>query len=63
MPKIANNFKNIDYKDVEALKKFLDPYSRILPRSETKISARNQRKTAHAIKRARYMAFLPFLSQ
>ena len=59
----SNNLKHIDYKDVEMLKKFLDPYSRILPRSDTKISAKNQRKIAQAIRRARFMGLLPFLSK
>jgi len=64
MPNISNNnLKHIDYKDTELLKKFLDPYSRILPRKETKISAKNQRKIARAIKLARFMGFLPFLSK
>ncbi len=59
----SNNLKRIDYKDVETLKKFLDPYSRILPRKDTKISAKNQRKIAQAIHRARFMGLLPFLSK
>ncbi|OGZ10524.1 MAG: 30S ribosomal protein S18 [Candidatus Lloydbacteria bacterium RIFCSPHIGHO2_02_FULL_51_22] len=58
-----NNIKHIDYKDTELLKKFLDPYSRIVPRGETKISASNQRKIARAIHRARLMGLLPFLSK
>ncbi|MBI3019903.1 MAG: 30S ribosomal protein S18 [Parcubacteria group bacterium] len=63
MIKTNNNLKHIDYKDVEMLKKFLDPYSRILPRKDTKISAKNQRKIAQAIRRARFMGLLPFLSK
>lgn len=61
--KNTNNLKHIDYKDVETLKKFLDPHSRILPRSQTKISAKNQRKIARSVKRARFMALLPYLSE
>jgi len=58
-----NNLKRIDYKDTELLKRFLDPYSRILPRHETKVSAKNQRKIAEAVRRARFMGLLPFLSK
>jgi len=57
----SNNIKHIDYKDVELLKKFLDPYARMLPRKRTGTSAKNQRKLAVAVKRARYMALLPYV--
>ena len=58
----SNNIKNIDYKDVDTLKKFLDQDSRVLPRHQTKVSAKNQRRISRAIKRARFMGPLPFLS-
>ncbi|MGM0629381.1 MAG: 30S ribosomal protein S18 [Patescibacteria group bacterium] len=58
-----NNIKHIDYKDTELLKKFLNPHGRILARKYTGVSAKNQRKLAVAVKRARYMALLPYTSR
>ena len=58
-----NNITNIDYKDVELLKKFINPHARMISRKKTGTSAKNQRKLAVAIKRARYMALLPFVSR
>jgi small subunit ribosomal protein S18 len=59
--KLAKDIKYIDYKDTEFLKKFLNPHGRILSRKRTGISAKNQRKIALAIKRARYMGILPYV--
>ena len=58
-----NNIKHIDYKDVEILKKFLNPHGRMLSRKKTGVSAINQRKLATAVKRARFMALLPFVEK
>ena len=55
--------KKIDYKDVETLKKCLNPHGRILPRKRTGLSAKVQHKVALAIKRARYMALLPYVAK
>ena len=52
---------SLDYKDVETLKKFLNPHGKILPRRRTGLSASNQRALANAVKRARFMALLPFI--
>jgi len=51
----------VDYKDVYKLKKFITPRGRILPSSRTGVSAICQRKLALSIKRARYLALLPFV--
>ena len=59
----SNNIKHIDYKDVELLKKFLTPHARIVPRRRSGVSAKNQRKLASAVKRARYMGLLPYVSR
>lgn len=56
-----NNIKHIDYKDTEVLKRFVDPYGRIMSSKRTGVSAKNQRKLAEAIKRARFMGLLPFI--
>lgn len=58
-----NKVKNIDYKDVDLLKKYISDRGKILPRRVTGTSAKYQRKLAIAIKRARHMALLPFISQ
>jgi small subunit ribosomal protein S18 len=58
-----NNIKHVDYKDVEILKKFLNPHGRILSRKRTGITAAYQRKLALAVKRARFMALLPFVAR
>lgn len=57
----ARNVSYIDYKDVETLKKFLNPHGKILPRRRSGLSAANQRALAEAVKRARFMALLPFV--
>ena len=58
-----NNIQHIDYKDTELLKKFLNPHARILSRKRTGVSAKNQRKLDLAIKRARFMALVSFVSR
>ncbi len=59
----ANNIKHIDYKDTEILKKFLNPHARMLSKKKTGVSSKHQRELAMAIKRARFMALLPYLSR
>lgn len=58
-----NNINHIDYKDLEHLKKFVNPHGRILSRRRTKLTAKNQRQVAQAIKRARFMGFLPYIAR
>ena len=66
MPKedyfLANNIEHIDYKDVETLKRFINPHGKIMPRRRTGLSALGQRNLAQAIKRARFMALLPYIA-
>jgi small subunit ribosomal protein S18 len=52
---------DIEYKNLELLKKFISKGGRILPRRLTGVSAGNQRKLSHAIKIARILALLPFV--
>lgn len=59
----ANNIRSIDYKDVETLKKFVNPNARIISRRRTGVSAKNQRKLTQEIKRARFMGLLPYVAQ
>ena len=57
-----HNITYIDYKDVELLKKFIAPNGRIAPRRVTGTCAKYQRELAKAIKRARFMALLPYVA-
>jgi len=52
----------IDYKDAEFLKKFLNEQGKMLPRRITGNSLKFQRKVSQAIKKARQMAILPFVT-
>ena len=58
-----NNIKHIDYKDVDLLKKFINPNGRMVARKRTGVTAKNQRKLSLAIKRARFMGLLPFIAR
>lgn len=58
-----NNIKHIDYKDTEILKKFLTPHSRMMSKKRSGVSSINQRKLATAIKRARFLGLLPYVSR
>ncbi len=59
----SNNIKHVDYKDTTILKQFLDASGRIMNKRKTKLSAKNQKKVALAVKRARFMALLPFIAE
>ena len=52
----------IDYKDVPRLRRFLSERGKIIPRRVTGTCARHQRQLTTAIKRARHLAFLPYVS-
>ena len=54
--------KYIDYKDPEFLKKFLNEQGKILPRRITGTSLKYQRRVAQAVKRARQIALLPYVT-
>lgn len=54
--------KYIDYKDVEFLKKFLNEQGKMLPRRISGNSLKYQRKVSAAIKKARQMALLPYVT-
>ena len=54
--------KFIDYKDPEFLKKFLNEQGKILPRRITGTSVKYQKTVATAVKRARHLALLPYLT-
>jgi small subunit ribosomal protein S18 len=51
----------IDYKDEKLLSRFISERGKILPRRLSGVSARHQRQLSVAIKRARYLALLPYI--
>lgn len=51
----------VDWKDVDFLRQFIPERGKIMPRRISGISAKDQRRVATAIKRARSMALLPFV--
>ena len=53
---------SIDYKDIGKIRRFLSERHKILPRRVTGTCAKHQRELAIAIKRARHMAFIPFVT-
>ncbi|MDY6781406.1 MAG: 30S ribosomal protein S18 [Cyanobacteriota bacterium] len=52
----------IDYKDVELLRKFITERGKILPRRITNLTTQQQKDLTEAIKRARYLALLPYVN-
>ena len=57
-----NNVKYIDYKDVKLLQKYVTEQGKIIPKRITGTSSKYQRQLSIAIKRARHMALLPYVS-
>jgi len=55
--------QTLDYKDVDRLKKLISDRGRIEPRRKTGLTAKDQRKVAREIKRARQVALLPFTAE
>ena len=62
-PFTSAGWRDIDYKDIDTLKKFLTERGKILPRRITGVSAHHQRILNTAVKRARYIGLLPFVSE
>ncbi len=56
----VNNIEEVDYKDVNTLRGFVNFHNKILPAKRTGTCAWHQRKLTQAIKRARIMALMPF---
>ena len=57
-----NKVKYIDYKDVKLLQKYVTEQGKIIPKRITGTSSKYQRELSIAIKRARHMALLPYVS-
>jgi small subunit ribosomal protein S18 len=58
----ADNIEEVDYKDMQRLRRHLSERGKIEPRRKTGTCARHQRSLTTAIKRARHVALLPFVS-
>ena len=58
----VDKVESIDYKDVARLRRFVSERAKILPRRVTGTCARHQRELTTAIKRARHIALLPYIS-
>ena len=56
----AEKIKQIDYKDIDLLKDFINENGKIIPARITGTKAHYQRQLSEAIKRARFLALLPF---
>jgi small subunit ribosomal protein S18 len=54
---------NIDYKNVDLLKKYTTKFGKIVPRYYSGVCLKNQKKLANAIKKARVMALIPFVKK
>lgn len=61
--KETQNELHFDYKNVALLAEYINPHARILNRRRSMLSARKQRELAQAIKRARFMALMPYMTQ
>ena len=59
----SQNLKEVDYKEIDLLKRFVSSQMKIVDPKHTSICAKHQRKLAQAIKRARYMALLPYVKK
>ncbi len=58
----VDKIQEIDYKDVPRLRRYLSDRGKIVPRRVTGTCARHQRQLTSAIKRARHLAFLPYVA-
>ncbi|MDW8318080.1 MAG: 30S ribosomal protein S18 [Anaerolineae bacterium] len=59
----AEGAKAVDYKQVDVLRRYITERGQIRPRRKTTLCAKHQRRLALAIKRARFMALLPYTSE
>lgn len=57
----VNNITDIDFKETGLLRRFTSSYAKIVPKRRSGACSKHQRKLALSIKRARFMALLPYL--
>ena len=55
--------EELDYKDIDLLRKFITDQGKILPRRSTGLTSKQQKKLTKSIKRARVLSLLPFLNK
>lgn len=60
-PLSSKKAPKIDYKDIKLLSRFISERGKIIPSRITAVSAKKQRELAQAVKRARYIALLPYV--
>ena len=58
----VDKVENIDYKDIAKLRRYMSERAKIVPRRVTGTCARHQRQLTVAVKRARHLAMLPYIS-
>jgi small subunit ribosomal protein S18 len=58
-----NDIRHVDYKDIDLLKMFINPHGRVMGRKKTGLTAKQQRSVEEAVKRARFMALLPYIQK
>ena len=57
-----SNIQHFDYKDTVRLEAHLNPHARMMNRKRTHLTAKEQRTFAQSVKRARFMALIPYVS-
>ncbi len=57
----SQNMMTVDYKEVDLLRRFVSSQMKIIDPKHTSVCAKHQRMLAEAIKRARFMALLPYV--
>jgi small subunit ribosomal protein S18 len=57
----VNGLRDADYKNANLIRKFTSSYGKIAPKRRSGLCSKHQRKVALAVKRARFMALLPYL--
>lgn len=62
-PFSGKNALTIDYKDVRALSRFVSERGKVIPSRISSVSIKKQRELAKAIKRARYLALMPYVNR
>ena len=62
-PLTSSGIKDIDFKDIELLRAFITERGKVLPRRISGVSYYYQKRLKKAIKQARYMALLPFVTE
>lgn len=61
--KTTQNIQHYDFKDVPRLRANLNPHARIHSRKRTGLNGHEQRSFAQAVKRARFMALIPYVAE